>query len=170
MIVFADIVTRFKDAAFVKGYNFVYGTRSVINLIDADPQSLVPDQIYLLLLPVVDNPQTGRTGATQSILHNCRFMLVAQNQIDHMQEGEPEDYYYQKYVNRVVRMKEEFEALKNTFICPGLVMSAIRIEEVVNQFDSNLDGIMVACNITSEASSFLIPIITGNESDNESDI
>lgn len=154
-----DIVTRFSDATEALGFTFVYGTNSVLNLIDADPEGIEADASYLLLLPVTRRPQLSQTGGVNAIIHNVRFMLVAQNSFDHMEEDDPEQYYYQKYLNRVVPMLANWESLQKIFVCPGLIFTQIVIEEVVNQFNSNLDGILVTAQVQVNTQSFYSPIV-----------
>jgi hypothetical protein len=157
---FIDIVMRFKEASEALGYTFVYGTNSVLNLIDADPESVEPETVYLLLLPVSRRPQQGSTGGINAIVAQCRFMLLAQNELDHMLTGEPIDYYFQKYENRVMPMFAQWQLLRQVFICPGIVMQDTLIDEVVNQFNSNLDGLMVTCTIRTEFGQYnSIPIV-----------
>lgn len=125
-----------KQIADGNGWGFHYGRQDYQNLNDDIPEGVV--QMY------VDPIQTDSSFTdvgNEMLSYSGKLMLLLSSDVD-------EDYQ-QKYINYI---KPLFEDTRNLFIgafaCSDYEINSFKTVEIINLFDSNLDGLMITYSVT----------------------
>lgn len=141
-----DIVEKFKVLFEDRKYIFRYGTKSVLNLYDNSNEDIIQDRKCAFLLPVVRRPLFNNYGGIDRHLSQISFMMLNNSRIDIEIQDDGDQYYYQKYIYKILPLLKEFETIKIS--CSDMVFENIEITEVVNELANNMDGIFIRCQIS----------------------
>jgi hypothetical protein len=155
-----DIVDRIRQVALALGWRFTYGEQDIKNLIEAaQAQDLVPDEVHLMLLPVVRTPVTNEYGGISQINYELAFSIFTPDDFDILVEDAGKEYYWQKFDYKVKPMLTAYYYLHRNLICPGVVMQARRITEIYNDGTENLTGIFIEATASIDVDSRLGEVV-----------
>lgn len=131
-----------KDFSVLAGWLFEYGRADFNNLKEA---SEAEEKLSLFLDPVAIEKKKNDSGVVESLVYSGSFMLLYSSDID--EEGYEERYI--KYIKPIV--EAEVEKLEDFLNCEKEVSFDFwKIDEVINMFDYNFDGVIVTYKITVE--------------------
>lgn len=145
-----DVVDRIKQVAEALEWKFTYGEQDIKNLIEAAAQqTLVPNEIHLMLLPVIRKPITNDYGRITLLEYELAFSIFTPDDFDQLIEDHGSEYYLQKFDNKVKPMLTAYYFLHRNLICPGLVLQPRSIKEIYNDGTENLTGIFIeaSCSV-----------------------
>jgi hypothetical protein len=155
-----DIVDRIRQVALALGWRFTYGEQDIKNLIEAaQAQDLVPDEVHLMLLPVVRTPVTNDYGGISQINYELAFSIFAPDDFDILVEDAGKEYYWQKFDYKVKPMLTAYYYLHRNLICPGVVLQPRRITEIYNDGTENLTGIFIEATASIDVDSRLGEVV-----------
>lgn len=155
-----DIVDRIRQVATALGWRFTYGEADIKNLIEAaQAQDLVPDEVHLMLLPVVRTPQTNDYGGISAINYELAFSIFTPDDFDILVEDAGKEYYWHKFDYKVKPMLTAYYYLHRNLICPGVVLQPRRITEIYNDGTENLTGIFIEATASIEVDSRLGEVV-----------
>lgn len=162
-----DIVRHFESISKDKGFVYVYGTISSINLKmnlptdqDGDGTDESENKIYMLAEPTRRsyNLSTGTNGRLSSIVYNGAVALVMkstpatpyfseQNTDPDKYDQDVADSKYSKHVEPILQMIPD---IINYFICNSLTISFWEVVDWIDYTDENRDGILIRYTIQDE--------------------
>jgi hypothetical protein len=155
-----DIVDRIRQVALALGWRFTYGEQDIKNLIEAaQAQDLVPDEVHLMLLPVVRTPVTNEYGGISQINYDLAFSIFTPDDFDILVEDAGKEYYWQKFDYKVKPMLTAYYYLHRNLICPGVVLQPRRITEIYNDGTENLTGIFIEATASIDVDSRLGEVV-----------
>jgi hypothetical protein len=155
-----DIVDRIRQVALALGWRFTYGEQDIKNLIEAaQAQDLVPDEVHLMLLPVVRTPVTNDYGGISQINYELAFSIFTPDDFDILVEDSGKEYYWQKFDYKVKPMLTAYYYLHRNLICPGVVLQPRRITEIYNDGTENLTGIFIEATASIDVDSRLGEVV-----------
>ncbi len=139
------IVKQFKNIATLNSWEFNYGDYQWQNLKDlpndTDNQQ---QQVYLLLLWKDVEKKFNEFNALVSETYEGEFLLVVRSELD------DKDYNY-KYEERIKKLEALSDNVsKGITHCEGFAIAYWKQSEVVNQFDTNVDGLKIKFRIKRE--------------------
>lgn len=140
-----DIVRVFEYICDGLGYNFHYGNKSNLNLIDSN-SDLEPNKIHFLLFPVRRGLKDRNTG---SRIYNGNFFLVMPDDFSQAYYNETEqDVTESKYQNRIEPLTTGLDSLeaKLTY-CSGIDIINFDSVDAVDVLDANLSGLYITFQV-----------------------
>jgi hypothetical protein len=146
-----DIVEKLQVSFEAKGYVYRYGTKSVLNLYDGGNDDILQDTKCAFLLPVVRRPAVNQYGGLERLNYQVSFMMLNNSQLDIEVQDNGDQYYYQKYIYKILPLLKEFESMVKAWSCTDLIFTNIEITEVVNELANNMDGLFIRCQISYQA-------------------
>lgn len=140
-----DIEQKFEDISLQKDYFFDYGPSHWLNLNDFedDTDKDWVDRKKILLLHWVDDEDIlNEYGAVEETEYSGEFTLSVRSRLS-------DGSYIFKYKEYIRKLRLIVKTVFNSFDgCSGLTVKKWRRTQVVNQYDTNLDGIKVSFTIT----------------------
>lgn len=136
-----DIVRTIENICVAKGFQFHYGNKSHLNLIDSN-SDLAPDKVHLLLFPV-------RRGIyernTNSRVYNGNFFFVMPDNFAQAYYNETdapvEESKYENRIEPLVADLNSFEA--GLTYCNEIDILTFESVDAVDVIDANLSGLWV---------------------------
>lgn len=120
-----------KEIAVDNDWVFEYSRTDYQNLTN----DIENDKIYFFVDPIIIDSKFSDSG-TESKTYSGRIMILVSSDVD-------EDYNY-KYENHIKPLIENTSGIiKNNFSCSDFELMKFQTTEVINLFDSNLDGILI---------------------------
>jgi len=114
------------------GYQFEYGNKSHLNLIDQNGFTL-PNKIHLLLFPVTNS---GTDFSTSSQVHNGNFFFVVPDEFANA--------YWTKYTTKIEPLEIELKNLeKRLSYCDNVDILQFSYVDAIDVLDANLTGFWV---------------------------
>lgn len=114
------------------GYQFEYGNKSHLNLIDQNGYTL-PNKIHLLLFPVTNS---GTDFSTSSQVHNGNFFFVVPDEFANA--------YWTKYTTKIEPLEIELKNLeKRLSYCDNVDILQFSYVDAIDVLDANLTGFWV---------------------------
>lgn len=114
------------------GYQFEYGNKSHLNLIDQNGLTL-PNKIHLLLFPVTNS---GTDFSTSSQVHNGNFFFVVPDEFANA--------YWTKYTTKIEPLEVELKNLeKRLSYCDNVDILQFSYVDAIDVLDANLTGFWV---------------------------
>ena len=114
------------------GYQFEYGNKSHLNLIDQNGYTL-PNKIHLLLFPVTNS---GTDFNTSSQVHNGNFFFVVPDEFANA--------YWTKYTTKIEPLEVELKNLgKRLSYCDNVDILQFSYVDAIDVLDANLTGFWV---------------------------
>lgn len=114
------------------GYQFEYGNKSHLNLIDQNGYTL-PNKIHLLLFPVTNS---GTDFNTSSQVHNGNFFFVVPDEFANA--------YWTKYTTKIEPLEIELKNLeKRLSYCDNVDILQFSYVDAIDVLDANLTGFWV---------------------------
>lgn len=129
---------------------YIYAPKSIQNLI-GNLKGLEADQILLTLMPVKEKINTNEYGAIISIEHSGSILMALKSDLDEASlSKDGTDYYMVKYNKYIKPLKELAKtSLLSALSCEGYEFTQYVIDEVINFYDINADGIWISFVIKS---------------------
>ncbi len=139
------IVERLKNIATLNSWKFNYGDYQWQNLLDLLNDTENPQQqVYLLLLWKDVEKKFNEFNGLISETYEGEFLLVVRSEL------QDEDYNY-KYEERIKELEALSESVtKGITHCEGFTIDYWKQSEVVNQLDTNVDGLKIKFRIKKE--------------------
>lgn len=134
------IVKVLEQIAQIKDWHFEYGRKDYNNLYDEKDNK----EFKLFLDPIQINIVYSDMGNIEKTKYIGFFMLLTKSDFDRIyhsqKQGNPQEGKYEKYIKRCT---DESLSIVNDLTCLGLNIMQWNITEVINEFDTNLDGVIV---------------------------
>ncbi len=141
----ADIVRILQDIAEEKGYEYHYGKKASLNLLDG---SLDVNKIYMLHEFTNRKSEYNSSGTKiQSIVYEGKMFLVKHSDYDLQYFQERGEEETSKYVINIEPLLTEFEAVGNVLGCSDYEVEQWSNIDVTDALDANMDGILVSYKI-----------------------
>ncbi len=142
------IVERLRDIATLNSWVFNYGDYQWQNLLDLLNDNSEDEenkqQVYLLLLWKDIEKKFNEFNALVSETYEGEFLLVVRSEL------QDEDYNF-KYEERIKKLEALSENITQGIThCDGLYFEYWKQSEVVNQLDTNVDGLKIKFRIKRE--------------------
>lgn len=155
------LVDKFKEIAEALGLVFNYGSEFWQNLSDyitdsdveptiipgedgEDPTEEIKIPVYLLLLYKDTIKQKNEYGATVATTFTGEFFLVMRSEFN-------QETYLSKYEARIKYLEAKANLVDEAFgYCDGWVIQNWKEVEVINQLDTNLDGLRISFTLRYE--------------------
>lgn len=120
-----------KEIAIENDWVFEYSRTDYQNLIN----DIEPDKIYFFVDPITIDSKFSDSGR-ESKTYSGKIMLLVSSDVD-------EDYSdrYENHIKPLIDNSSEI--LKDAFSCSDFELLKFQTIEVINLFDSNLDGILI---------------------------
>lgn len=126
------MVRLLKNICTDLGYQFEYGNKSHLNLIDQNGYTL-PNKIHLLLFPVTNS---GTDFSTSSQVHNGNFFFVVPDEFANA--------YWTKYTTKIEPLEIELKNLeKRLSYCDNVDILQFSYVDAIDVLDANLTGFWV---------------------------
>lgn len=155
------LVDKFKEIAETLGLVFNYGSEFWQNLSDyitdsdvqptiiegeegEEPSEEIIIPVYLLLLYKDTVKQKNEYGATVATTFTGEFFLVMRSEFN-------QETYLSKYEARIKYLEAKANLVDEAFgYCDGWVIQNWKEVEVINQLDTNLDGLRISFTLRHE--------------------
>ena len=143
-----DLVEILRETSSQLNWKFYYGRRDFNNLVEASSENDL--QWYFFLDPITTEADRNNGNQTGEFLHEGHFMILTKSNMDDVYDNQlevnPDDGKYRKHIQpKVKKLFLDFEQKLN---CLAQVeIKTLKLSEVVNLFDENLDGILVQFKI-----------------------
>jgi len=140
-----DLVEVLREKVESLNWVFNYGRRDFQNLVEASSEN--DPKWYFFLDPI----STDTSNMPNGKVNTGYFMVLSKSDIDQVYDGQqdvaPDDGKYRKYIlPKKMFLENEF---KNLIECDGTIEITKAVQsDVINLFDENLDGVLVAFTIT----------------------
>jgi len=126
------------------GYQFHYGNKSHLNLIDQNG-ALEPNKIHLLLFPVTRG-KFDENESKRNVTGNFFFVMpdeFAQDYFNNTDSNETND----KFTTKIEPLITALDTLQNSLdFCSNITLNQFQSVEVVDILDANLSGFWVTFN------------------------
>lgn len=143
-----DLPDTFRTHAVSLGWVFSYGNKANQNLLRSDS---VVGRIYLLMDPVLESEAPSEFGGDGLLTYSGSFMLMVKSNLDNTygeQKGNAAaDAKYDKNIKPI--KQTELPKLKKLIDCSDLTRNVWSVLEGINEFDANLDGVIVTYSLTN---------------------
>jgi len=141
-----DIVLYLEQEVKLLGWEFSYGNKSNLNLLEADKDI---DKIYFLCdIVEASDAEVSEYGGYGAIDYKVTFMLLVQSEFEDVyfsqRETETDDGKYNK---NIIPLKTQLKKLKKVFDCSVYERRSWSVIDVVNQTDINGDGLSVSTTL-----------------------
>lgn len=145
-----DLVRTFEAYCEDNLYLFSYGSESHLNLIEAD--QLDPEQIYLLLFPVVRHGVQNKTKTRISgTKFTGKFMLLkGSDYAKHYFNENDSSQADSKYTRNIEPLLTLHNNFGSVLLCQGLDLNEWKCQDAVDIMDANKDGVWCTFNIYQE--------------------
>lgn len=136
-----DIVRTFESVCEGLGYNFHYGNKSNLNLIDSN-SNIEPDKIHLLLFPV---RRGSKDRNTNSRIYNGNFFLVMPDDFSQAYYNETnQNVNESKYQNRIEPLVNGLDVFESKLsYCNGIDILLFDSVDAVDVLDANMTGLYI---------------------------
>ena len=125
----------FKNIAEENDWHFEYSREDYQNL-----SELEVGQIGLYVDPIITESKFSSAG-NESLTFSGRFMILMNSDVD--------ESYIDKYNNYIEPLKQnQLQLLKDEISCSNYEIKSWKTLEVINYFDSNVDGVLINYNIS----------------------
>lgn len=141
------LAEKIKEISNALGWEFNQGSDVWQNLLDFPDDTEKPfeeKQIYCLLLWNDDETIFNEYSSPIKMNYTGEFILAVRSRMD-------DEDYNQKYDNHIKHLKEVIQGFYSHFgVCQDFSISRAKTTEVVNTYDTNLDGLKVNYSISQE--------------------
>jgi hypothetical protein len=141
-----DLVKVFEDYATLKGWQFAYGTRQILNYETSHKDLELGDKL-LLMFPFTESAQINTNlNVIGKWRFNTQIWLGQKFDVDGSTGtySELDETYEQKYERRLLGLRGTVREMFKDLLCVGgYEMINIQITREVNEFDENLDFVVV---------------------------
>lgn len=129
-----------KEFSELSEWNFEYGRADFNNLFEA---SEVQNKIHIFLDPVTTEKKKNDSGVVEKITYSGSFMMLYSSNIDEQDY----EYRYLSFIKPIIDV--EVEKFEDYISCEKEVdFEQWKINEIINMFDYNFDGIIVTYRIS----------------------
>lgn len=143
-----DIRDIFKEWVELKGWVFSYGNSANRNLLESNE---IENTIYLLLDSVKETEGSSLYGGDVATTYSSNFILGIKSDFDNVYDGQNyTEIENSRYVKNIQPLKDALKEFKDIIDCSELKRTNWEVIEVINQFDINLDGLLVTFTLTHE--------------------
>ena len=122
----------FKNIADSNDWYFEYGRPDYQNLYEDVTSG---GTIHFFLEPIVTDSTFSDTGF-EIITYSGKFMLFVSSDVD-----ETYTYKYENYIKPIIN--NSLKTVKSTLNCLEADINKFQVVEVINVFDTNVDGVLV---------------------------
>ena len=131
-----DIVEIFKDYCTLKGFEYHYGNKNVLNIIDTMPNytGLIDDLIYFLHEDRKGFIDKANSISSQSLTWSGKFFLVKKSDLNNSFEN--------KYLTNIKPLINVFQQIEKHYSCTEIEIIEFSFIDVTDAFDENMDGIL----------------------------
>ena len=139
------IADKLKNICDTNRWSFDYGRRDYQNLNDFNTDAALPENIHMLLDPVViTDKRNNDTGALESTTYNGAFFFCVKAELD--------TSYNEKFENYIKPLKEKIDTLITTNLnaCSEYEIVGWKLTEVIDVFDTNVSGYIVEFEIKND--------------------
>lgn len=134
-----DLVEIFRNTTEALGWVFQYGRSDFHNLTETDGQD--DSKWYFFLDPI-----TTDNSNSQKLVSSGHFMLLSKSDIDENYDGSGNDGKFKSNIlPKKLYLQNEFRDLLE---CGNLEINRSSMTDIINFFDDNLDGVLIAFTIT----------------------
>ena len=132
-----DIVRIFEEYATAKSYEYHYGDKAVLNIIDTNINytGLIDGIIYFLHEYRKGSINKGQSVISQSMDYTGKFFLVKKSNLNQIHD--------EKYVQNIEPLIQAFAQMENYFGCTNIDIQELNFIDVTDVLDENMDGILV---------------------------
>jgi len=126
-----------EDICTANGWGFEYGRRDFDNLYDEE----MSEDVRVFLDPVTIDEEINEQGVTEHQTYSGSFMMLKSSDVD-------EKSYEDRYQDYILDLKDTINTtLKNAIICKGMLIKSWKVQEVINVFDFNFDGLLITYSV-----------------------
>lgn len=140
-----DLVRIIEDICTDLGYQFHYGNKSHLNLIDQNGE-LAPNKIHLLLFPITRG-RLNKDTSSRIVSGNFFFVMpdeFAQDYFNNTSSSETSD----KFTTKIEPLITSLDGLQDRLdYCENVEVIQFQSVEVVDILDANLSGFWVTFNV-----------------------
>lgn len=140
-----DLVRIIEDICTDLGYQFHYGNKSHLNLIDQNGE-LAPNKIHLLLFPITRG-RVNKDTSSRIVSGNFFFVMpdeFAQDYYNNTTSSETSD----KFTTKIEPLITSLDGLQDRLdYCENVEVIQFQSVEVVDILDANLSGFWVTFNV-----------------------
>lgn len=136
-----DVVTIMRDAAEAQGFEFHYGDKNVLNLLNSD---LDTEKIYFLLLSPIKQRREESSWGNGKASAKGSFMLVQKSNLDNTVYREKgQDETTGKYELHIKPMYAALDLFDDSMNCGPMTYRREDAIDAYNLFDFNVDGLII---------------------------
>lgn len=139
-----DLVEILRDTTASLSWEFHYGRRDFNNLVTASSENDL--KWFFFLDPISRDGIRAAGNLTGEYVNEGYFMILSKSDLDEVYDSQlgvnPDNGKYRMYIKpKLEKLYKEFEDKLN---CIGnLEIKKMRVSDVINLYDENMDGILV---------------------------